>query len=139
MIYGKDVASFIIWSEYDCNIDGGNGYVIFGVNDWILYGGLVHFSLWGLMACWVFCGGCLSEYQNGCVDSDYYIATGPICMICGWCFHISWMVIGLLLYAEMIGDEDISNECKDIVLSWSVLQVIETSCILCIAILFFCA
>ena len=135
MVYGKDVAGFIIWSEYDCNINhynGGNLFVFLDVNEWLEYGCIVHLSAWvGLLIlfCCFFGDDCFN-----CMQPNFYLAVAPCVAGLGLIFNTVWMVIGFLLYSDMVPDESIANRCKDMVLSWSVLQVIETlavSCLLC--------
>ena len=59
------------------------------------------------------------------IDSPFYIGIGPVCIGLGWVFSVAWMVIGFLLHADMNEYGGMGDECKGMVLSWSVLQTIE--------------
>ena len=58
----KDIASLVIISANDCNIDGGNSYVSFDVNSWLKYGSICHLSVWVAVTVWM----CVVMAMSGC-------------------------------------------------------------------------
>ena len=57
---------------------------------------------------------------GGCVEA---FMMGDSIACCGlWMFTTSWLVIGFLLYYEI---DDGVNECKNMVLIWCIIQIME--------------
>ena len=143
----KDTAALIVWGEYDCSIAAGNDYVHFDINEWILYGSIINLIAVTAMSCWVgnrACGMCecpLNTFYQAVVNYDAYVQhrlvqPGHFCLACCVLFWISWVIIGFLLYGQMSGETYISNQCKDMVLSWSILQAIQIIIISCDMMIF---
>eukprot|EP01084_Bolivina_argentea_P031754 58762_1 len=130
--FGKDIAMFIFSKIYKCNVSGGSDYIYFNVYDWMLIGCISDSILWIIMIAFL-----LGVYLHNKADGTLRICSDKIqgifiaCMGCVWCFFIAWIVIGFLLYAEMIVDTAIDNECKNIVISWNILQLIPTISVIC--------
>eukprot|EP01084_Bolivina_argentea_P311897 539930_1 len=133
--FGKDVAGIVIYSYYDCDISGGSDYVMFNVNTWLLYGSITHLSALILSGCWML--GCviiLDDLDND-LDNDVLFWSIVLCFPCmTWCFEFAWLIIGFLLYSEMVNDSGINNSCIDMVVSWNVLQAVELVLVCCIAV-----
>eukprot|EP01084_Bolivina_argentea_P184762 318667_1 len=122
LYFGKDIAAIIIYSNGDCNdvINGKSKYVSFDVNKWLLVGSATHLSVFAALICFFLLS----------VDSD---DKGGIIMLigCGGClsiFLIAWVVIGFLLWTETMKNTGnvLENKCSNLILSWSILQTIET-------------
>eukprot|EP01084_Bolivina_argentea_P260999 440927_1 len=133
--FGKDIAAFLIIDNYlNCNISGGSNYVIFNVYEWVLIGAISDTSLWLTNICFF---GVFWIYERYCgKNCSERIPLVFICCIgCLWCFFIAWIVIGFLLYGEMLSDDDINDECFGFVISWNILQLIPTIFIICFAVI----
>eukprot|EP01084_Bolivina_argentea_P205267 350701_1 len=136
--FGKDIAALIINATRNCDnaLDGGSKYVNFGVSTWIWSGCITHLSGIGiiiLVGLLTICDVNCFEWMDDCCDDmfDWDEDEGSKCcftVLCGGpcCFAFCWLIIGFLLYSEMSRDSDTNLECSNVVLSWSILQIVES-------------
>eukprot|EP01084_Bolivina_argentea_P205265 350697_1 len=136
--FGKDIAALVINSLNNCDdaLDGGSKYVNFGVSTWIWSGCITHLSGIGiiiLVGLLTICDVNCFEWMDDCCDDmfDWDEDEGSKCcftVLCGGpcCFAFCWLIIGFLLYSEMSRDSDTNLECSNVVLSWSILQIVES-------------
>eukprot|EP01083_Nonionella_stella_P123216 371203_1 len=95
VLFAPDTIALYIATNHDCDISGGSEYVSFNINDFLLSGPIVHFSLLLLICCVGGCGagGVLRESN----------AVGVVAGIvgCAFVFFTAWIVIGFLMYFGM--------------------------------------
>eukprot|EP01084_Bolivina_argentea_P205268 350703_1 len=127
--FGKDIAALIINATRNCDnaLDGGSKYVGFSVSTWIWTACIANLSAISIVILLVIVGLCCGfDWFDICEDGDD-------CTKCVWgalcgfpiCFSFCWLIIGFLLYSEMSKNSDENMECSNVVLSWSILQIIE--------------
>eukprot|EP01084_Bolivina_argentea_P102385 183428_1 len=133
--FGKDIVVLVINSRSNCDnaLDVESKYVDFGVSTWIWSGCIAHLCGIGITVLSVLMLTCdvNSFFDNVCeiVCGDYEkCCTCCFSLFCGCscCFGFCWLIIGLLLYSEMSRDDDVNLECSNAVLSWSILQIVES-------------
>ena len=118
--FGKDIWALHFIANNVCE-DLSNEYVrIVGVTTWIWIGPLVHL----LTTIGSFILGCIVSICEPADNQDCIFFKFACVFILGEVFCFAWTIIGYLLYSEM----DKTNDCADIVLAWSILQM--TVCIL---------
>eukprot|EP01084_Bolivina_argentea_P184763 318669_1 len=122
LYFGKDIAAIIMYSNGDCNnsIYGESKYVSFNVNTWLLIGSVTHFSVFAALICFFLLSG--DSVDEGLITMS---------IGCGAClstFLVAWTVIGFLLWTETMKNTGnvLENKCSNLILSWSILQTIET-------------
>lgn len=130
MTFGKDVAALLVNNHRECDIMNGSDYVSFNVNEWVLIGSISDISWWIVAICFILCLY-IHEKRGGDVGEALPVIF-MIGMGCVWCFFVAWIVIGVLLYTEMIGEVGMDHQCTDIVISWVVLQSIPAFLVLCL-------
>ena len=114
----KDIAALLIVSSEDCDaeLQGGSGFVSFGVNTWMLAGSASHAAI---------CGGlfmfAVVDALNSRPGEWLCAAMDSGCTALPWLFYIAWSVIGFLLYSEM----DSHASCSKMTLSWSIIEGVE--------------
>merc|ERR1712228_983907 len=144
VLIAKDIAALIINEQNECYGHFKQSNVIsYSVNLWILVGCISHiatsviivfFALFALELNLTKAG----DWRNYTRMREMHRWTVPIISaLCCCGFFIVWDLMGFVLYHSMM-DELNENEssfeqvqCKDLVLSWCILQSVETAIIPC--------
>ncbi len=102
-LFGKDIAGLVIFGYNYCE----------DANMWLIWATVPHIVFLALMAC---CSCILFRkyFENRWVIICFFL-------VCE-CYFVGWSIYGIIEYRGM--QEEI---CRDIVLSWSIIQMIELS------------
>ena len=121
LFIAKDIALLNVNGNNDCNgtlLNRESEYVAFDVDVWIRVGCISHLVI---MVCILLCSGMVFIGNIG--DLDWFLIGHGIVGCFLWLFTSAWMVIGFLLHSEM--ENDVNNDCKQMVYIWCIIQVIE--------------
>eukprot|EP01084_Bolivina_argentea_P140476 246935_1 len=132
--FGKDIAGLVIYSNTMCIGESKYTNALFGLNDWLLIGCVVHMCIIFLHII-LGCAGRWVEFDKliqaitGFNDelSNKFIWSWGIGL--PFWFGIVWMIIGFLLWNDTNSDKT----CETMVLSWCILQVVESVATMIIA------
>eukprot|EP01084_Bolivina_argentea_P242744 407130_1 len=124
----KDIALLLININNDCNdaleTYGESKFVSFGLKEWILTGSIVHIVLAAFFVT-QFLIASFYVFQAQVPEFDFNINDYLGISVCYCCFFIPWTVIGFFLHSEMNAYTKLNQQCSDIVLAWSIIQMIE--------------
>eukprot|EP01084_Bolivina_argentea_P031470 58247_1 len=115
LFFGKDIASIVIATNNNCNtINGVSKYIqIFNVTEWMYIGSSLHLAAL-IISCIIFRKIAYTFFWSG------------------YLFIICWTIIGFLFYDEIATDTYSDWQCSNAVLSWCIIEIIETLCYLCL-------
>eukprot|EP01084_Bolivina_argentea_P128795 227582_1 len=125
-----DIAMIYIHKMNDCNNNvtpyGGDRF-IFSVGQWILSGSILHITFPIIVELLIILEFFVSPAIKCTLISTETIAGLFYLWIClFYCFAIAWSVIGFIMYSDMdLGPEYSSFHCRNIVLAWSILKLLE--------------
>eukprot|EP01084_Bolivina_argentea_P120570 213742_1 len=116
IVCGKDIALLVINEYNDCNgaIVGNSEYVFFEVKDWSLAGAISHIIVDQIFLMVI-----------SIINQTFGKRLFMICIICCFLLYsLSWVVIGFLLWSEMLTDSKAQKQCSDVVLSWCIITML---------------
>jgi len=130
LAFGKDIAALVIYGLNDHCTDTlqHSKYIdvqTLGIDEWILYGAVSHSTWYVVLVCYACCllpsCGCrccdrLTEDLGSCFGCSIVVA---------WLFFFAWAVVGFLMHSEMLNETPQDANCRDVVLSWCILQIVE--------------
>ena len=109
-----DIAALCIASVYDCSNDTSNGGSTLGsldVNSWIFVGAITDMII--MIILWLLTWNELPGY--GLIQDLCPFITSTL-------FHVLWSLFGFIMYADLAPE----HSCSQIVLSWSMIQMLGT-------------
>eukprot|EP01084_Bolivina_argentea_P029769 55249_1 len=121
VLFGTDIAGLIIASNNNCNLTTTS----LTINDFLIYGCSLHL---GLLTFMLICAIFSLHYAWDLYLNDLEkIASCAVfsCSFLIYAFCFVWSVIGFVLYQKMDKKHLSNKQCADMIMSWSVLRIIE--------------
>eukprot|EP01084_Bolivina_argentea_P227844 384894_1 len=125
-LFGPDIAGLIIYAKNDCNlsIDDQSVSVEIEVNEFLLIGCVSHMvcTFVATIVMWALMSNANCDWEK---FVHLIVGSVVIVRICMILFFIAWSIVGFLLYRKMDTSNQSNKQCANMVLSWSVLKLIE--------------
>eukprot|EP01084_Bolivina_argentea_P065412 119222_1 len=118
-VISPDIVALKISSNNDCNLMKSN-YINFSVTEWLQCGCIINIIYMSIS-----CVIVTRTIDVRCDWAPWFLIIGSI-MCCIALFIFSWSIIGFILYSEMDTNTISNKTCSNMVLSWSILRVIES-------------
>eukprot|EP01084_Bolivina_argentea_P216478 367770_1 len=120
-----DICGLIFVANNNCNLEK-NEQRNFDVNEFLIYGSIIH------LAFVIFLQITLSLliwhnkneiYWNDCVYTSVLMLLCFVSLM--YVFFAVWSIIGFVLYQKMNNSKELSKPCADMVISWSIIKIVE--------------
>merc|ERR1712228_369555 len=142
--FGADIAGFVIAGLDDCNLslnDGKSQWFPFGVNEFLVIGGSVHFGVYFafivLIIMFLMKESWIDHFCK-CINGTFFAF--PVTIVSAFwiymmLFLIPWNVIGSMLYSEM---NESNQHCANVTISVVVIYFIESICMCVFPVMVMC-